>query len=113
MSEQLDLSPMDGDTSLEALRVQTAALRAIPPARRLELMNDLTVMTQQLAREGLRQRHPDATSEQLEDLYAELTLGPELTAQVRDYREKLKQGAAVSGSTDLLDRARREAERRG
>lgn len=77
---------LEGDTSREALRVQYEALRRIPPWRRLALMNDLTVMAQNLAREGLRRRHPEASPAELDELYAELVLGPELAAKVREYR---------------------------
>lgn len=74
------------DTSREALRVQFAALRRIPPERRLALMDDLTRLVQTLTREGLRRRHPHASEEELEVLYFETVLGKELAGKVLEHR---------------------------
>lgn len=76
----------DGDTSREALRAQYAALRRIPAWRRLALMDDLTQLIQSTAREGLRRRHPGVSETELDALYAELVLGPELAAKVLEHR---------------------------
>ena len=76
----------EGDTSREALRAQYAALRLIPSWRRLALMDDLTRLVQSVAREGLRRRHPGASEVELDALYAELVLGPELAAKVLEHR---------------------------
>jgi hypothetical protein len=76
----------DGDTSREALRVQFAALRRITPARRLALMDGLTRLAQSMAREGLRRRHPGVTEAELDTLFSELVLGPDLSARVLEHR---------------------------
>jgi hypothetical protein len=76
----------DGDTSREALRAQFAALRHIAPARRLALMDDLTRLARSMAREGLKRRHPGLAEAELDVLFFELVLGPELAAEVLEHR---------------------------
>jgi hypothetical protein len=76
----------DGDTSRDALRVQFAALRRIPPARRLALMDDLTRLVRSMAWEGLRRRNPGLAEAELNALFFELVLGPDLAAQVLEHR---------------------------
>ena len=75
-----------GDTSREALRAQFAALRRIPPARRLELMDDLTQLVRSLAWEGLRRRNPGLAEAELDAMFFELVLGPDLAAKVLEHR---------------------------
>lgn len=74
------------DTSADALRAQYAALRQIPAWRRLQLAGEVTLLAQNMAKEGLRRRNPDCTPEQLEVLYFEMVLGPELAAKVLEHR---------------------------
>jgi hypothetical protein len=76
----------DGDTSRDALRAQFAALRRIAPARRLALMDDLTRLARSMSREGLRRRHPGLPEAELDALFFELVLGPDLAAKVLDHR---------------------------
>ncbi len=49
-------------------------------------MDDLTRLVQTMAREGLKRRNPGRTEEEIDALYSELVLGPELTAKVREHR---------------------------
>jgi hypothetical protein len=77
---------MDGDTSRDALRAQFAALRRITPSRRLALMDDLTRLAQSMSREGLRRRHPGLAQAELDALFFELVLGPDLAAKVLEHR---------------------------
>ena len=74
------------DTSRESLRARFDALRRIPASRRLALMDDLTRFAQSMCREGLRRRHPGITDSELEVLFRELVLGPDLAAQVLEHR---------------------------
>jgi len=76
----------DGDTSREALRAQFAALRRITPSRRLALMDDLTRLAQSMTRGGLRRRHPGLSEAELDALFFELALGPDLAAKVLQHR---------------------------
>jgi hypothetical protein len=76
----------DGDTSREALRAQFAALRRIPSARRLALMDDLTRLVRSMAWEGLRRRYPGLAERELQALFFELVLGRELATKVLEHR---------------------------
>ena len=76
----------DGDTSRDALRTQFDALRRITPAQRLALMDDLTQLVRSMAREGLRRRHPELAEAELDALFSELVLGPDLAARVLEHR---------------------------
>lgn len=62
--------------SAEAMRLQ--ALRAMTPARRLSLALGWSRSVRELARNSLRQQHPELTPEALHRLLAERLLGQEL-----------------------------------
>ena len=79
-----------GDTSQSALHAQYAALRRIPVWRRIQLMDQLTLLAQTMAKQGLRRRNPNATAEQLEALYFEMVLGAELAAKVLEHRQRCR-----------------------
>jgi hypothetical protein len=70
------------DTRPEAEEVQIELMRQAPAWRKLALIGQLNQTVRLLAREGLRQRHPNATPHELERRLADLWLGPELAAQV-------------------------------
>jgi len=53
------------DTSAEAAAVQEAAYRRIGPVGRFNVAAELTNVTRELARAGIRMRHPDFTPEQV------------------------------------------------
>ena len=86
MTSPMGSAPFGGDTSRDALRAQFTALRRIPPARRLELMDDLTRLARSMSREGLKRRHPGLTEAELDTRFFELVLGPELAARVLEHR---------------------------
>lgn len=50
--------------------------------RRLELMDDLTLLAQTVMREGIARRHPEFTKAQREREYFEIVLGKELATKV-------------------------------
>ena len=66
------------DTSPEAEAVMLEVLRRMPPWRRLELLDDACRMTRELARAGLRRRHPTADPQVIDRLLMDLLLGEEL-----------------------------------
>ncbi len=70
------------DTSPEARRVLYDLCRKMPLGRRLELVFDMCDTGRALVIAGLRMRHPDATDEELQRLWAKQHLGPELFEQV-------------------------------
>jgi hypothetical protein len=70
------------DTSAEAERVQIEILRSMPSWQKLQLWNDLNMAMRRVAMEGLRQRFPCASPEEIRRRLATLLLGPELASQV-------------------------------
>jgi hypothetical protein len=80
------------DTRPEAEEVQIELFRQAPPWRKLEMVGQLNQMVRTLALSGLRQRHPQATPEELHRRLADLLLGPNLAAQV--YGPLLEEGSS-------------------
>jgi hypothetical protein len=74
------LSP---DTSPEAERVLIELLRKTPAWRRLQLTDQMSATARNLCLAGLRRRHPHATKSELRQRFAEIHLGPELSARLR------------------------------
>ncbi|MEQ8768607.1 MAG: hypothetical protein RL885_32170 [Planctomycetota bacterium] len=70
------------DTTPAALRVYYQALRQMTPAERGRRVIELTEAARDLARSGIRSRHPDYDAAQVEHALVRLTLGPELFARV-------------------------------
>jgi len=54
------------DTSAEIERRQVDAWRAMGPAQKLAIVSQLTLATEELARAGIRERHPNATGREIE-----------------------------------------------
>lgn len=57
--------PLPHDTTLEAARVQFAVLRKLGPEGRDRLGAELSEGVRTVLAEGIRQRHPDYTDEQV------------------------------------------------
>ena len=70
------------DTRPEAEAVLIKLLRQAPPWRKLHMVGQLNQAVRTLALSGLRQRHPQATDQELRRRLADLLLGPDLAAQV-------------------------------
>ena len=66
------------DTSVEAEQVLIEITRRLSSERKLQLADRLGQAMRALMRSGLRDRHPQASPEELERRYVELWLGPEL-----------------------------------
>ena len=76
------MAPIESDTSPEAEAALVRVLRGMPPERRLRQAFALTDAVRELARAGLRSRHPGASAEELRRRFAALVLGPELAERV-------------------------------
>jgi hypothetical protein len=74
------------DTSPAARRRQIQAVRAIPPAERLRIADEMSAEVRALAEAGIRRRHPDALPETVAQLLAERLLGRDLAVRARDAR---------------------------
>jgi hypothetical protein len=75
-------APLFPDTRPEAEAVLIGMLRQAPPWRKLHMVGQLNQTVRTLALSGLRQRHPQATPQELRRRLADLLLGPDLAAQV-------------------------------
>ena len=79
---EIDPRELTRDTDPEAQRVQLEIYRRMSPARKLELVSDAIETARSLALAGLRQRYPQAGSEELKRRLFGLWLGEDLAAQV-------------------------------
>ena len=70
------------DTSADAAEVQTQLLRAMPPRRKIGLVEDANRTARRLALAGIELRHPGASTEQRVRLLMDVMLGDELAARV-------------------------------
>ncbi|MCP4542884.1 MAG: hypothetical protein GY832_37665 [Chloroflexi bacterium] len=73
---------LSSDTRPEAEAMLIKLLRQAPPWRKLHMVEQLNQTVRTLALSGLRQRHPNATPQELRRRLADLLLGPDLAAQV-------------------------------
>lgn len=78
------MSSLFPDTQPQAERVQIELLRQAPSWRKLDMVGQLNQTVRTLALSGLRQRHPQATPQQLRRRLADLLLGPALAALAYD-----------------------------
>jgi len=76
--------PISGvnDTSVEAAEIQSRLLGAMPPSRKISLVEDANRMARRLALAGIKLRFPAASTEQSVRLLMDLILGDELAAKV-------------------------------
>jgi hypothetical protein len=70
------------DTHPEAEQVLLNLLRQAPPWRKMEMLGQMNETAKTLALNGLRQRHPQATPQELHRRLADLLLGSELAEKV-------------------------------
>jgi len=74
------MARLSRDTSADAEAVMLQVFRDMPAWRRLQLLDEACLTATELARAGLRSRHPDASPEKIERLLMDLILGDELAA---------------------------------
>ncbi len=73
---------MLNDTNPRAERILVEGFRAMSPARKMELLDQMTLAAQELSLAGLRLRHPDADERTLELMLASLRLDRETMVRV-------------------------------
>lgn len=71
------------DTSPDAWARQIEAIRALAPQDRLRLLATMSDEVREIARDGIRHRHPDWTAAEVETALAELLLGTALARAAR------------------------------
>lgn len=76
------------DTSADIQRLRAARLRDLPSWRKIEMFTSLCASAYRLAEVGYRERHPDATSVDIERHFATARLGPELTEKLFRLRDE-------------------------
>ena len=79
------MTALYSDTHPEMEALQIELIRRMPPWKKMAAVDGLNKMVRTLAMSGIRQRHPDATPEQVRRMLAELILGAELARKVYDH----------------------------
>lgn len=79
------MSPLSSDThpKMEALQIQV--IRHMPAWKKISMVNDLNETIKTLAVSGIKERHPNATPQEIHRILAELMLGAELARKVYDH----------------------------
>ncbi|MDH7488564.1 MAG: hypothetical protein QHH80_03535 [Anaerolineae bacterium] len=70
----------DTDPKIEALQIEL--IRRMPPWRKMAVVDSLNETVRTVAISGIRQRHPQATPEQVHRMFAEMALGAERAEKV-------------------------------
>ncbi|HLA08214.1 MAG TPA: hypothetical protein VJ022_12255 [Anaerolineales bacterium] len=79
------MSVLSSDThpKMEALQIQV--IRRMPAWKKISIVNDLNETVKTLAVSGIKERHPNATPQEIHRMLAELMLGAELARKVYDH----------------------------
>lgn len=70
------------DTSEEAFQAQMAVWERLGPEGRVALAGRISLSARQLARDGIRQRHPDYSDEQIRRALMRLLYGDEIVQKM-------------------------------
>jgi hypothetical protein len=70
----------DTDPKIEQMQIEL--IRQMPSWKKFALIDDLNETVRALAISGIKQRHPEATSAQVQRRLVDLLLGPELALKV-------------------------------
>jgi hypothetical protein len=73
---------MFSDTHPKIRALQIEWIRRMPPWKKFAIVDSLNETVRTLAISGIRQRHPQATPEEVRRMLAEMLLGAELAAKV-------------------------------
>jgi hypothetical protein len=73
----------DTHPKMEAMQIQV--IRRMPAWKKISMVDGLNDTVKTLAVTGIKQRHPNATPEQIHRMLAELMLGAELAQKVYDH----------------------------
>jgi hypothetical protein len=76
------MSVLSSDTHPKAEQIQLEIIRRMPSWEKFAMVDDLNETVKVLAISGIKQRHPNATLEQIQRMLAERMLGPELAQKV-------------------------------
>ena len=79
------MSALYSDTHPKMEALQIELIRRMPAWKKFAIVDGLNKTVKTLAMSGIKQRHPDATPEQIQRMLAELMLGGELARKVYDH----------------------------
>lgn len=80
---------MNADTDSKIEELQFNSLSQMPPWRKIELVGDMNATLLMLAETGLKERHPDATPEQIRRILADKILSKDLALRVYGHNDYL------------------------
>ncbi|HPB30477.1 MAG TPA: hypothetical protein PLB62_03380 [Candidatus Sumerlaeota bacterium] len=78
------MTALYSDTHPEMEALQIRLIRQMPPWKKIAIVDGLNEAVKILAISGIKQRHPEATAEQVRRMLADLLLGEELARKVYD-----------------------------
>lgn len=79
------MSVLSSDTHPKIEALQIELIRRMPAWKKIAIVDGLNETVKTLAISGIKQRHPNATPEQVHRMLAELMLGAELARKVYDH----------------------------
>jgi hypothetical protein len=79
------MSTLSSDTNPKIEQMQIDLIRRMPAWKKFAMVDGLNETVKTLAMSGIKQRHPNATPQQIRRMLAELMLGAELAHKVYDH----------------------------
>ena len=79
------MTALSSDTHPKIEALQIELIRRMPAWKKISIVEDLNETVKTLAISGIKQRHSNATSEQIQRMLADLMLGAELARKVYDH----------------------------
>jgi hypothetical protein len=76
------MSPLYSDTHPKMEAMQIEFIRRMPAWKKFAMVDSLNETVKTMAISGIRERHPDATPQQIRRMLAELMLGADLARKV-------------------------------
>ena len=76
------MSALFSDTNPKIEAIQIEIIRRMPAWKKIAMVDSLNETVKSLAISGIRERHPDATPQQVRRMLAELMLGADLAQKV-------------------------------
>jgi hypothetical protein len=79
------MATLSADTHLKIEQMQIELLRQVSPTRKFEMIAQMNNTVRAFMFAGLKRRNPNATSEELRRMFADLWLGEDLARKVYAY----------------------------
>lgn len=79
------MSVLSSDTHPKMEALQIELIRRMPSWKKISIMEGLNETVKGLAISGIKERHPNATPQEIHRMLAELILGAELARKVYDH----------------------------